>query len=273
MGSPDPFLSALKDVGLSVVRLPRPNLGPLGVLVKEGNRLTYTGKLQELTISEESAPKVTTNQDAVGISGGSTRALDVSLGVSLLKGWLGAMGSKNIGIESSFKNASSLKFTFPEVLVDTVSSIGIDIYLARSSINPDARQLTKLFEEKRVYLITLAAKTRRLSVEAQSDMQGGAALDVPLLQDVVGGTVKVSASQGATNVVTYEGPTPVYFGFQALRLFYNEGRYQGWKPMKPGDAAILSGHGGNPRQKRRVWFMWNAPFTPVDNAPESKAGE
>src|SRR5262245_38153701 len=113
MGSPDPFLSALKGFGLCVVRLPRANLGPLTVLVRDGSKLVVTGVLSELFKGKGTLPAIKPDQTAAGISGGRTRDLDINLGISLLEGWLSSIKGGTVGLQTSFKNAASVSFSFP----------------------------------------------------------------------------------------------------------------------------------------------------------------
>lgn len=63
-------------------------------------------------------------------------------------------------------------------------------------------------------------------------------LSVPEIQGIVGGNVKVSGSAAVTSKVTYESPVPLVFGFQAVRLFYDQGRYTAFEPLETGSAAI-----------------------------------
>lgn len=264
MGSQDPYLSALKKLGLSVVRLPRANLGPLTVMVRDGSKLLVTGTVPELMKSAVPTPQIRRDQPAAGIAANKTRELDVSLGLNLLAGWLGAMGAGNLGIETQFKNAKTITFAFPDVQVDTTSGIELDKYLARSEPDPTAKQHVKLLESDRVYVIVLAAKSRRFSVEAKAASGQSVSLDVPAIQQLVGGEVKVSAAQSGATTVSYEGKAPLYFGFQALQLFYKRGQYQGFESAAEDSVAIL-GDNDAEQLKRRVWLDWNAPFTAVED--------
>lgn len=58
---------------------------------------------------------------------------------------------------------------------------------------------------------------------------------VPVIQQVVGGKVNVSADAQSSSKITYEGDVPLVFGFQAVQLYYEKGRYTAIKPL----AAVL----------------------------------
>jgi hypothetical protein len=267
MGSPDPVLTVLKDFGLNVVRLPRENLGPFTVLVRDGSRMSITGSLEELMKSSIPLPVINADQTAAEISGTSTRELNVKVGVSLLGGWLQALGGGKIGLEAQFKNAATVKFTFEQVLLDTTSAIGIDKFLAKSTLDPDARQHMKLLESDRIYVIVRAAKSKKFSVEATRSDGQSVALDVPVLKQIAGGSVSVAASHSSSTAVTYEGQKSLYFGFEAIQLFYDGSVYRGYEPLDPGKAAVLSAADDIEFEQRvrRVRFSFDAPFVPVDD--------
>jgi hypothetical protein len=63
-------------------------------------------------------------------------------------------------------------------------------------------------------------------------------VSVPEIKQVVGGSVKVSGSGEKTSKVTYEGAIPLVFGFQAVRLDYDGGRYRRFQGLKAGEVAL-----------------------------------
>jgi len=61
-------------------------------------------------------------------------------------------------------------------------------------------------------------------------------VSVPEIKGVVGGNVKVGAKSERASKLTYEGSLPLVFGFQAVRLFYEKGRYQRFEVLGGGAA-------------------------------------
>ena len=55
----------------------------------------------------------------------------------------------------------------------------------------------------------------------------------------MGGNVAVSGSSDSTTNVAFEGSVPLVFGFQAIRLIYEDGRYTTFKSL-PADGGALS---------------------------------
>jgi hypothetical protein len=55
---------------------------------------------------------------------------------------------------------------------------------------------------------------------------------------VVGANAKVTADVSARSKITYEGSVPLVFGFQAVRLFYEDGRYTAFEPLTAGTSGL-----------------------------------
>jgi hypothetical protein len=87
-------------------------------------------------------------------------------------------------------------------------------------------------------------------------------VQVPEIQGIVGGSVKVSAAGSSASKVVYEGQVPLVFGFQAARLYYEQGRYTAFKPLQSGETAFESTtKGGDPRGD---YLVSDSPFVRLD---------
>jgi hypothetical protein len=236
----DPFLTCLKQSGFSVVRLPRANFTPLQILTLEKKEFTTLGMLPSVINGAGGPPAVSLNVPAASISGQATAEMKIGFGLTLLGTILGAMGAGTVGLDAQYSKARAVTFRFSDVLMDTVDLTLLDQYLAESDIKPSARHVSKLLEVDDVYVVTATVKSRRISVEGKSQAGTSLALDVPAIQQLVGANVKVGSTRGQGSVVTYEGDTPLTFGFQAARLFFDQGRYTAFKPVEPGVAAARS---------------------------------
>lgn len=263
MGSPDPILTSLKSFGLNVVRLPRERLGPLHLLRRDGDRMTVIGHVANLMQSTVATPTIRAAQ-AANIAGSRTRKLDLSLGLNLMGGWLAALGGQSAGLKLKYESAESVSFAFDDVKVDEVEPIEVDRYLAASIVAPTAVQARDDLEHSRLYLITRAAKSSTFTVEAETSSGHALELDVPAIQQVVGANVHVSSSNSSKSSVKYKGSKMLYFGFEAIQLFYNGSRYQGYAPLEAGAAGLLGPNDGT-TQPQRVKFEFDAPFVGVDD--------
>ena len=264
MGNSDPFLTYLKSFGYSVVRLPRTDIRPLQVLVKEDTRLTRLGDLA--TILQPGArialPSIKENVAAANVSGERTRELSIGVGLSILGSVIGAMGGSKIGLDTGYKQARTAVFEFTDVLEDRVDLIDIDQYLTDADVSAFSSHAAQLLEADAVYVTTSTIKTRKFIVQAKDS--NGVALDVkvPEIQGVVGGSVKVSTSGGGDAKVAYEGNVPLVFGFQAARLYYDNGRYTAFRPLVPGETALESVTARS--DPRGDYLVTDSPFVRLD---------
>ena len=113
----------------------------------------------------------------------------------------------------------------------------LDQFLTQADINPNSQGITKLLDADEVFITTSTIKSKKFSVDAKSDSGTTVQVDVPVIQQLVGGSIQVSQSTLAEGTLTYEGQTPLVFGFQAVRLFFDNGHYTSVKPLGAGQYA------------------------------------
>lgn len=259
MGNSDPLLTYLKSFGYSVIRLPRTDIQPLQVLVKEETRLTRLGDLATILRpgTKIGLPRLKENVAAANISGERTHDLSIGVGLSILGSVIGAMGGSKLGLDVAYKNAKTAVFEFTDVLEDRVDLADVDQYLTEADISAFSTHAAKLLEADSVYVMTSTIKSKKFIVQAKQS--SGVALDVqiPEIQKVVGGSVKVSAERETSSKITYEGAQPLVFGFQAARLFYENGRYTAFKPMEPGAGAFEA-------RQAADYLVTESPFVRLD---------
>jgi hypothetical protein len=244
VGNSDPFLTYLKSFGYSVIRLPRTDIQPLQVLVKEDTRLSRLGDL--VTILRPGAriglPKLKENVAAANVSGERTRDLSIGVGLSILGSVISAMGGSKLGLDVTYKNAKTATFEFADVLEDRVDLADVDQYLSDADISAFSTHAAQLLEADSVYVLTSTIKSKKFIVQAKQSSGVPVEVQVPEIQQVVGASVKVSVEQQMSSKIAYEGALPLVFGFQAARLFYENGRYTAFKPMEPGTGAFEARH-------------------------------
>ena len=241
MGCSDPAITYLRHYGYSVVRLPKADLACLELLADAGGReLERFGRLDTVLVAGEKTPlpPVTADVQAASISGERSGELSVGVGLSVLGGVLAAMGGSKLGLDVSFKRATSVVFEFADVLEDRIEPAKLDQYLGEADLDPRSRQAERLLEADDLYVTTAVIKSRKFTIEAGASRSAGAELSVPEIQQVVGATVKVSGATEQTSKVTFEGAVPLVFGFKAVRLFYDRGRYTAFKPLDAGKGAL-----------------------------------
>lgn len=236
----DPFVTYLKSFGYNPIRLPRANIRPLQLLARDGKELTWIGDVTDLFVGPAELPKLEIDNPAAAIAGKRTGELSLGVALNLLGNVIGALGGTKLGLDVAYKSARKAVFEFPDVLEDRVSVAKLDQYLAQSDVNPNSVAIGKMLDADDIYITTSCIKSRKFTVDAESERGTTVALDVPVIQQTVGGTVKVSAAGASQGKLTYEGPVPLVFGFQAVRLYYDNGAYTAIKPAEGIGARALS---------------------------------
>ena len=247
MSCNDPYVKTLRDFGYNVIRLPRADVRPLQLLAKQGDSLNRIGELT--TVLHAGAhvplPKIVENTRVAAVSGGRTGDLSLGIGVSVLGSVIGAMGGSKLGLDLKYQSAKSVAFEFPDVFEDRVEIALLDQFLADADVSPFAAHVGKLLDADQLFVTTAALKSTKVSVEAKRSKDTALDVSVPEIQKVVGGNVKVGGQSEVTSKVTYEGSVPLVFGFQAARLFYEDGHYQRFELLSD-STTMVRGLPGRP---------------------------
>ncbi len=231
----DPYVRWMKRQGYCLVRMPRADLGPTQLLAHTGKDFQELGRLGALFVPGETPlPPIQANVPVVDLQGSATGRMGAGLGLSILSGVIQALGGSSAGLEGTYQRARRLVFTFREVLRDNMEIIALDQFLAQAELRPLSTELGRMLDADELYVITAILKSRTLTVEAFGKDDAALAMEVPAVQQAVGGKVNVSSEQAALSKVTYEGPVPLVFGFQAVQLIYQEGLFSALKPAGSG---------------------------------------
>lgn len=255
----DPFVTYLKSYGYNPIRMPRANIRPLQLLSKDGRDLTWLGEITDVLSGSGTLPMIEADNPATGISGKRSGELSIGVGISLLGNVIGALGGSKLGFDVAYKNARTAVFEFPEVFEDRVSVAKLDQYLAQSDVNPNSVSVGKMLDSDAVYITTSCIKSKKFTLDAKSDSGATVGLDVPIVSQIVGGSIKVSRDSNVEGKLTYEGSTPIVFGFQAVRLFYDNGRYTA---IKPATGVVAKALGDAPKDGADR-FVSEGAFAPL----------
>jgi len=240
--SSDPFIKALKSFGYLTVRLPKADIAPLQILSKNGKNLERLGPVVKLLTPGDNigAPTISLGALAANINGQRTGEMKIGLGLSLLGSIIGAMSGSTMGVDVEYKQAKSAVFEFTDVTEDKIDIIDLDQYLGDADINPASVFVSKLLEADELYITTAVIKSAKFIFDAKQSGGVGVKVNVPVIQGAVGGNVTVGASGAADSKVTYEGKIPLVFGFQAVRLFFDGGKFTS---LVPAEGVALKGLG------------------------------
>ena len=244
MSRPDQSLTFLRQYGYSVFRFPRASAQPLELLHRDGKDLTRLGQLPDL-IDRGTAAAIEVRREAspgIDIEGKETSRVNVAIGLSILGSFIGALGGGKLGVEAGFKKARTVTFQYAGVMEDAIDILGLEKFVKAGRVSTliPSGTLEKLLDDE-VYVMTSVLKTRKIVVSAQGEGGTTVAVDVPVLKEAVGGNLKVDAANTLESTVTFEGPVPVAFAFQAVQLVFDEsGEFLTTQQLAAGEAAARS---------------------------------
>ena len=236
----DPFVTVLKSFGYNLIRLPKADVRPLQILARQGGDLTRLGELSELLVagSDIPLPSMSENTRAANISGQRTSDLSLGVALTILGNVLSAMGGSKLGLDSTYQQAKTAAFEFQDVLEDKVDIVKLDKYLGNADVSPFSRYVADLLEADEIFVTTATIKSTKFTLEAKTSDTASLEVSIPVIQNIVGGNVKVSGTSSTTSKLTYEGPVPLVFGFQAVRLYYDQGNYTAFEPVGAGEIPM-----------------------------------
>jgi hypothetical protein len=228
MACSDPSLSYLNKLGYNVVRLPRKGIEPLDVLGRDES-LEKIGTLADIVDSPAPLPGPLGPNQVADLKGQTTADLDVAIGLRMLANALSGMAAA-VGLptlKASFKSARSVQFAFTDVQAFTVNPTKIGEYLAAGRLRENP-VLDRYFstEDTDEYVIFEVLKADSLVVIPKSDTGVGLAVDIPVLQGVVGASIDVKAGTTSASAIVFKGPELITFGFKCFQLAHIDGRWR-----------------------------------------------
>ena len=241
MSRPDQSITFLKTFGYSVFRVPRHGAQPLQLLHRDGKDLTRLGGIADLI----SAGAVLTpdihrdDRPGINIEGVESSKVNVSIGLNILGGFIGALGGGNLGIQVGFNRARTVTFTYAAVTEDSVDVLALERFVnaGRISEHVPSGTIDKLIDDE-VYAITSVLKTSKIVVSAQGESGQSVQIDVPVIQQAVGGNVTVGTDGSIASRVTFEGSVAIPFAFQAVQLVFDaSGQFLTTEQLPAGEAA------------------------------------
>lgn len=224
----------LKPFGFGTLALPRAGVRPLTMLTKRGDRLIPIGPLAA-TFKPGATPLPEIMRDrAASISGAKTRSLDAGLGLDVLGAAIGALSGSTLGFKAAYKAASTVEFEFGNVFQDSIAIVSLDSYLAATP--PDALigpAIRELLDRDKVFVIVATIDSGQISVRASDASGTELGLEVPVVQQLVGGKIAVSGAGTTSSLITYSSTdAPLAIGAQVVQLAFDGTHYRSLKPVE-----------------------------------------
>jgi hypothetical protein len=245
----DKSTTFLRGLGYNVVRHPSADLAPLSLIGRQNGESVRLGPLNLLITNPPGPlPTVTTDTPAADINGQVSAKIDLGIGASILGTLIGAMGG-TIGVNVSYTDARKLQFSYVGVLTDAVVPLDVGSYLRNGEVDADNLVLQQyVMGNGELFLVTKTAKSRRFTVKYEKRNETAASVDLPALQALASANVNVTAAGDSNSEVTFEGSSPLAFGFQCFRV----GVVEGVLSLTTVQAGAIAAAVGNPAEKPQL---------------------
>jgi hypothetical protein len=242
----DKSLTFLKGIGYNVVRHPNGDVKPLGLIGVQQGEPIYLGALNLLITNPPGPlPQLTTDVPAADINGRSSSSLKIGVGANILGSLIGAMGG-NLGVNVNYTNARTIEFSYAGVLNDLAVPLEVGNYLKSADVDAENLVLKQyVLGNGDLFLITKTAKSKKFSVKYEKSNGVDASVDVPTLNGLVGGNVKVGTTSSGSSTVSFEGVADLVFAFQAFRVGLADGELSLTNAGAGGVFLSVTGGGGD----------------------------
>lgn len=216
----DPLENYLKSFGYSVVLLPREGIRPLQVATMKASRqLQMLGDLVDLFAGTPSSVPAIKASTASNLSGAQSGGLKVGVGLKLLSGALQAIGVPPLSGSAGFDKASTMRFEFGDVSIESVSFLAISKFIgAAGRISSDAT-IKGMIAAQSIHVVTDVLRAQTLLITAEDKNGREAAIDVPAIKGLLDGKASVKSTSGTSSQIALTSATPLAFGIKAAQLF------------------------------------------------------
>lgn len=242
----DRSFNYLQQLGLNTILQPREGIAPLALLGEADGQRALIGTLDQLVEPTTAQMPSVVSGVAANINGQRSSKLPVELGLDLLGGIISAMGG-NLGIGTVYERARRIEFSFAGVTRDRANVIAIGDFLSKAEVRWSHPILKRyLFGDGNLYVLTEVVQAPQINVSAYDAHKAAISLDVPVIQQIVGGSVSVGTEASGSSTVSYKGDQSLAFGFVAIELSAGDSDHDGeldlvFRPIKPGGIALSTG--------------------------------
>jgi hypothetical protein len=244
----DRSVNYLKTLNLNVILHPQEGLKPMDLLGVYKDAPGILGRLDQLTEPHNHPLPEITSGVAANINGQRSSKLPIELGIGILGRILGAMGAQ-LDVALTYKQAQKIDFTYTDVTRHRANTMAIGDFLGAARIRWNHPVLKKyLFDSGKLYVITEIVTSRKIGVTAYRQDDTQLKLDIPVIREIAGGSIKIGSESETSTTVLYEGDTPLAFGFSAIELAAGERGDNGeidlvLRPVKAGAVSYSLGGG------------------------------
>lgn len=212
----------LEAQGFLPVALPNSEIQPLQILQKSKGALKRLNDtlMSLFESSRVGAPPIRKNVVVPNVNGTFVVKSDFNASLSFLTGLKDIIGM-DLGAKFKYNDEDQLVFAFENPTLDEINTFGeLHDFLYNSTLkgNDFAQQLL----DDEFYVITAVLKSTKFSVGIVNSPSISAGIDLPNIKDLIESELTYDHSTNEKRGMVYEGETPLVFGVQAARIFYDK---------------------------------------------------
>ncbi len=234
--------SFLPDGDYLPMAMPTTDFDVLWILTRNGGALRRFGLLSDVLAAGDPLPAEAVRRDQITANAAGTAARSIKAGLSLglANTILTALGGK-AGLDLSATGAHSVEYHYTDVTADVVNIARLDAWLSGADLAPGAGRVADLLVAERLYMAVASLKAAGVTSKMRDERGMDLQVDVPTVQQLVGGDVTVSGSSTRTSELAFHGSAPLVIGAKIAQLKVDErGFWVNERPVSDGEIRGLS---------------------------------
>lgn len=234
--------SFLPDRDYLPMAMPTAGFDVLWILTRNGGALRRFGLLSDVLVAQSPLPADAVRQDEITANarGAAARSAKAGLSLGIVNAILTALGGK-AGLDLSAAGAHSVDYSYTDVTADVVNLARLDAWLSGADLAAGAGRVADLLVAERLYLVVASLKAAGLTSKMRDEKGTDLKVDVPVVQQLVGGGVTVSGSSDRVSELTFRGSVPLTVAAKAAQLKVDDrGFWVNEEPVSGGEIRAVS---------------------------------
>lgn len=208
----------LPDRDYLPLAMPNSGVQVLQVLTRRRGVLRNFSDLATVLRGDDEGPCVARDVVVANTGGDTTRTAKLQLGLAVVGALVGALGGGQLGLDVAAGSARSVRYAYTGVVKDDVDLASLDQWLAAADLHDHAGAVSDLVTAEMLYVVTGVLRATGVGISLLDSRDQGIGLDVPVIQEIVGGGVNVSASRESGTSIELAGKMPITVAAKAAQL-------------------------------------------------------
>jgi hypothetical protein len=213
----------LPDRDYLPLALPTSDMDVLWVLTRDRGAVRRFGVLADVLTGTTPPGEELVRRNAIVVdaTGKGNHSEKVGLTLNIVNTILTALGGK-AGLSLSDTGASSVDYTYTDVHADTVDIVKLDGWMAQADLSNTSRRVSEMLVAEKVYVVVGALKASGIAVSLLDNASQSVKVDIPTIQNMVGGGVTIDNAGGHSNKITFHGTQSLTVAAKVAQLKVDE---------------------------------------------------